>query len=125
MDDIKEIVIDGNDFNSYENAYFVFKKAIVGTEQAENIGIKNLLKEFIVDRNIKATLIWYNSEKSKNDLGYESTKLYYKRRLQYEPFSEIINILKNMKDAENNIGLTLFDLIIKAFEENNIQTILK
>ena len=71
-------------------------------------------------------IIWKDSEKSKQDLGFEATKEFYQNKIkQGKPFN--INLIQQKLDelvAGN--GPTLFDILFEIIESHqNIRLILK
>lgn len=63
------------------------------------------------------TIIWENSEKSKDELGYEATITHYSRRLGDKQFSQDI-IIKLLQELQDNRGQTLFEIIVEIISEH-------
>lgn len=119
---MKEYIIDGNDFSTYNDAYIKIREVISDNKEKEAITIRDLALKYI---NEPASFIWKNSEKSKSDLDYTETVIFLKRRLQSVPLHELVPTLKEIRDAENKQGLTLFDKVIDALTIDNLELILK
>lgn len=115
---MKEYIIDGNKFSTYEKAYIEIKSVLSDGEEKKVLSIRELANKYI--NTDEDTVVWINSDKSKIDLGYEETVKYLKKRLQTVPLHELVATLQEIKKAEQCIGPTMFDLIIEAFEFNNI-----
>lgn len=120
---MKEYIIDGNEFDNYNSAYIYIKKILSENQEKEIITIGEISEKYLSGKDVK--VVWVNSEKSKRDLGYKETALFYKRRLQSIPFHEIVNAVKKIKDAEESKGDTIFDQIISAICSSEIKVELK
>ena len=121
---MKEIIIDGNRFNTYNGAYLEIRDLLSNGLENEALSIKKLLGKHVENKD-EFIFIWENSDKSKKDLGYEETYKFYKKRMQTVPLHELVATMKEMKNAEDNVGATLFDKIIEALEKSNIKYILR
>lgn len=120
---MKEYIIDGSKFSTYEGAYIEIKSVLSEGAETNILSIREIVKKYINNENI--TVVWQNSHKSKTDLGYEETIKYLKKRLQTVPLHELVPTLQEVKKAEEFTGPTMFDKIIEAFEVNNITVNLK
>lgn len=120
---MKEYIIDGNKFSTYESAYIEIKSVLSEGKENKVLSIREIVKKYINTDN--DTIIWINSSKSKKDLGYKETVKFLKKRLQTVPFHELVLTLQEIKKAEEFTGPTMFDKIIEAFEVNNIKIDLK
>lgn len=115
---MKEYIIDGNKFSTYESAYIEIKSVLSEGKEKNVLSIREIAKKYINTDN--DTIVWINSDKSKKDLGYEETVKYLKKRLQTVPVHELVLTLQEIKKAEQFTGPTMFDKIVEAFEFNNI-----
>lgn len=115
---MKEYIIDGSKFSTYENAYIEIKSVLSEGTEKKVLSIREIVKKYISGDNI--TVVWMNSNKSKKDLGYEETIKYLKKRLQTVPLHELVPTLQEIKKAEEFTGPTMFDKIIEAFEVNDV-----
>ena len=120
---MKEYIIDGNEFNDYRGAYFYIRDILSNYSEKENLTLKNLTKKHIADDEV--TIVWINSEKSKNDLGYKETLNYYKKKLVNSGLKDLMPIMKKIKESERLTGATLFDEIIDSIKTKNVTIELK
>lgn len=70
-------------------------------------------------------IIWKESEKSKEDLGFEATKVFYENKIkQGKPFNMEL-IQQKLNDLLDGKGQTLFEILIEILESHqNIALIL-
>jgi len=118
----KTAVINGSHFSDlsgfYEEISEVFMKDAdwkVGTLD----GFDDILYGF------EGEIIWKESKKSKEDLGFEATKVFYENKIkQGKPFN--INLAQQkLDDLIDGNGQTLFEILIEILESHqNITLIL-
>ena len=118
----KSAVINGSHFSDlsgfYEEISEVFMKDAdwkVGTLD----GFDDILHGF------QGETIWKESDKSKEDLGFEATKVFYENKIkQGKPFN--INLAQQkLDDLIDGKGQTLFEILIEILESHqNITLIL-
>lgn len=121
---MKEIIVDGNDFDTYNKAYIVFRDVISDGKERNNDSMRDIIKRYTANEE-NVVLIWNNSEKSRKDLSYSATTEYYKRKLQYEQFSALLDVMVKIKESEQNKGQTLFDMMVESFVINGIDVVFK
>jgi len=118
----KTAVINGSHFSDlsgfYEEISEVFMKDAdwkVGTLD----GFDDILYGF------RGEIIWKESDKSKEDLGFEATKVFYENKIkQGKPFN-IELIQQKLDDLIAGNGQTLFEILIEILESHqNITLIL-
>lgn len=118
----KSAVINGSHFSDllgfYEEVSDVLMKDAdwkVGTLD----GFDDILYGFEVE------IIWRESEKSKQDLGFEATKIFYENKIkQGKPFNVEL-IQQKLDDLIDGNGQTLFEILIEILESHqNITLIL-
>ena len=51
---MREIIVDGNDFNNYNKAYIVFRDAVSGGKEKNNDSMRDIIKRYTI--NIKKTI---------------------------------------------------------------------
>ena len=119
----KSAVINGSHFSDlsgfYEEVSDVFMKDEdwkVGTLD----GFDDILYGF------QGEIIWKDSQKSKEDLGFEATKEFYENKIrQGKPFN-IELIQQKLNDLISGNGQTLFDILIEIIDSHkNILLILE
>ncbi len=121
---MREIIVDGNDFNNYNKAYIVFRDAVSSGKEKNNDSMRDIIKRY-TNTEEEVVLIWNNSEKSRRDLSYAATTEYYKRKLQYEQFSSLLDIIVKIKESEEKKGQTLFDMMVESFVINGVNVVFK
>jgi len=118
----KSTVINGNQFSDllgfYEEVSRVLMKDAdwkVGTLD----GFDDILYGF------QGEIVWKESEKSKDDLGFEATKEFYENKIRKgKPFN-IDLAQQKLDDLIAGNGQTLFDILIEIIESHkNITLIL-
>ena len=111
----KTAVINGSHFSDlsgfYEEVSDVFMKDEdwkVGTLD----GFDDILYAF------RGEIIWKESDKSKEDLGFEATKVFYENKIrQGKPFN--INLAQQkLDDLIDGKGQTLFEILIEILESH-------
>lgn len=70
------------------------------------------------------TIIWRNSDKSKNDLGYEETIIKLNENLERCHPSNKKYVLQEIKDAKMNKSPTIFDSIKEIILDNENVTLI-
>ncbi|MFF2176553.1 hypothetical protein ACFVT8_08860 [Lysinibacillus sp. NPDC058147] len=70
------------------------------------------------------TIIWRNSDKSKNDLGYEETIIKLNENLERCHPSNKKYVLQEIKDAKMNKSPTIFDSIKEIILDNKNVTLI-
>lgn len=126
----KVIVINGIHFSNligfYEEISNVLTKDInwkVGTLDGFNDILYGGFGVFENDDEVK--IIWEESEKSRQDLGFEATKEFYENKIkQGKPFN-IELIQEKLNKLIKGNGQTLFDILLEIIEDHkNITLIL-
>lgn len=117
------IVIHGGHFSSlrgfYEEASSVLMKDTdwkVGTLD----GFDDILYGGfgVIEGKEEIEILWKESEKSKEDLGYEATREFYENKIrQGKPFN-IELIQQKLDDLNEGKGQTLFDILVEIIESH-------
>lgn len=117
------IVIHGGHFSSlrsfYEEASSVLMKDIdwkIGTLD----GFDDILYGGfgVIEGKEEIEILWKESEKSKEDLGYEATREFYENKIrQGKPFN-IELIQQKLYDLNEGKGQTLFDILVEIIESH-------
>ena len=119
---IKSTVINGSHFSDLSGFYEEVSRVLmkdadwkVGTLD----GFDDILYGF------QGEIVWKESEKSKQDLGLEATKVFYENKInQGKPFN-IELIQQKLDDLIDGNGQTLFEILVEIIESHkNINLIL-
>lgn len=120
----KEVVIDGNSFSTLMEFY----------DEIERKFTKNL--DYKIGRNLDAfndvlyggfgvceceepfKLIWQNSEKSRQDLGYDQTIAHLEGVLRSCHSSNIPAVKERLEAVRSGKGQTLYDIIIEIIRDH-------
>jgi RNAse (barnase) inhibitor barstar len=127
---IKEVIIDGNNFNNIDEFFDEIDKVLtkdLDWKTGHNFNaFHDILKGgFGVHEYDEPILIkWINFQKSKNDFGYDATIKNYRNLLKTCHVSDKNYFKEMLKNAELHMGETLLDIIIdyinnsKKYEHN-------
>jgi RNAse (barnase) inhibitor barstar len=63
-------------------------------------------------------LIWDNVSKAKQDLGFEETENWYKRKLEKQPENQVY-LLSRINEMRDRSGETLYDMVFEILAENS------
>ena len=120
----RQFIIDGARFSTLKAFYDEVERVLcpnIGFRWNRGLdGFNDILKggfgSFEYEEPIE--LIWKNSEKSRNDLGYRETVRQLRKWLwQYHP-GHIPRIWRELKEAKKGKGDTIFDMLIETIREN-------
>lgn len=72
----------------------------------------------VIEGKEEIEMIWKESEKSKQDLGFDATREFYNNKIrQGKPFNiELIH--QKLEELNKGIGQTLFDILIEIIESH-------
>jgi len=72
----------------------------------------------VIEDKEEIEILWKESEKSKEDLGYEATREFYENKIrQGKPFN-IESIQQKLYDLNEGKGQTLFDILVEIIESH-------
>lgn len=119
----KRLILDGNKINSLDDffivAYSILTKDFI-FQRGSLDGFNDILSGgFGVFENEPIILIWKNSIKSKEILGYSETVKYYEDILKTCHSTNINYINAILENCKQKNGQTLFDIIIEIINEHN------
>jgi hypothetical protein len=118
----KMTVINGSHFSNleafYEEASLLFLK-----DEDWKVGTLDGFDDILY--GYEGEIIWKDSRKSKEDLGFDLTKEFYENKIrQGRPFNVTL-IQQKLDDLINGNGQTLFEILIEIIESHkNITLIL-
>ena len=119
----KSAVINGSNFSDLSGFYNEVSNVFMKDEDWK-VGTLDGFDDILY--GIQGEIIWKESEKSKQDLGFEATKVFYENKIkQGKPFNlELIQ--KKLDDLIAGNGQTLFEILIEILESHkNINLTLK
>ena len=119
----KSAVINGSHFSDLSGFYNEVSNVFMKDEDWK-VGTLDGFDDILY--GIQGEIIWKESEKSKQDLGFEATKVFYENKIkQGKPFNlELIQ--KKLDDLIAGNGQTLFEILIEILESHkNINLTLK
>jgi len=126
----KVFIIDGDNFNTLDEFFDEVQRELIGNfkEFGRNLDAFNdiLNGSFgkFDDELIK--IIWKNSEKSKQDLGFPETIKYLEAKLKKCHPSNKDSFKNELQDAQENKGNPLFQIIIEIISgHKNIELEMK
>ena|ERR1700750_1022070 len=129
-DQNKKITIDGNRFSDlpgfYDEASLVFMKDAdwkVGTLD----GFDDILYGGfgVFENKDKVEVTWKASQKSREDLGLETTRIFYENKIRQGKPYNIELIRQKLDELLSGKGQTLFEILIEIIESHkNITLIL-
>lgn len=120
---MKNIYIDAEEFSDFKSflAHMTTKFMSDNNSPLTNLdALEDVLEGGggIFEENTPITVKWSGFRKSMEDLGYEETIMYYKKMLKTCHPSNREEVSLMLKCAKENIGQTLFFLILEVFLES-------
>jgi len=118
----KMTVINGSHFSNLEGFYKVISELFM-KDEGWQVGTLDGFDDLLY--GIDTDITWKNSQKSKQDLGLEATKVFYENKIrQGKPFN-IELIQQKLDDLTEGNGQTLFEILIEIIASHkNITLIL-
>ncbi|TDX86907.1 ribonuclease inhibitor [Epilithonimonas xixisoli] len=119
----KSAVIDGSHFSDLSGFYEEVSEVLMKDEDWK-VGTLDGFDDILY--GFEGEIIWKESEKSKQDLGFEATKVFYENKIkQGKPFNVEL-IQQKLDDLINGTGQTIFEILIEILESHkNINLTLK
>ena len=120
----REIIIEGSKFNDIEGFYTeidsILTKGLTWKTGHNLHAFNDLLRGGfgVHEYEEPITLIWKNANKSKRDLGYKATVANYENVLTKCHPSNINKVKELLENAKQEMGETLFDIIIQIIKEH-------
>lgn len=115
-------VINGSHFSNLEGFYKEVSELFMKDEDWK-VGTLDGFDDILY--GIETDITWKDSQKSKEDLGFEATKKFYKNKIkQGKPFN-IELIQQKLDELIDGNGQTLFEILVEIIESHkNISLIL-
>lgn len=119
----KSAVINGSLFSDLSGFYHEVSEVLMKDEDWK-VGTLDGFDDILY--GFQGEIIWKDSEKSKQDLGFEATKVFYENKIkQGKPFN-IQLIQQKLDDLVDGNGQTLFEILVEILESHkNITLILE
>jgi len=118
----KMTVINGGHFSDLEGFYNEVSELFMNDEDWK-VGTLDGFDDILY--RIDSDITWKNSQKSKEDLGFDLTKEFYENKIRIrKPFNMEL-IQQKLDDLIDGKGQTLFEILIEIIESHqNIRLIL-
>ena len=118
----KMTVINGGHFSDLEGFYNEVSELFMKDENWK-VGTLDGFDDILY--RIDSDITWKNSQKSKEDLGFASTKKFYENKIRIgKPFNVDL-IQQKLGDLMDGKGQTLFEILVEIIESHqNIKLIL-
>ncbi|MCS3532270.1 ribonuclease inhibitor [Chryseobacterium sp. JUb7] len=118
----KMTVINGSHFSNLEGFYEEVSRLFMKDEDWK-VGTLDGFDDILY--GIDTDISWKDSQKSKNDLGFDLTKEFYENKIrQGKPFNVQL-IQQKLNELIDGTGQTLFEILIEIIESHkNITLIL-
>ena len=118
----KMTVINGGHFSDLEGFYEEISELFMNDEDWK-VGTLDGFDDILY--RIDSDITWKNSQKSKEDLGFDLTKEFYENKIRIgKPFNVDL-IQQKLDDLMDGKGQTLFEILIEIIESHqNIKLIL-
>ena len=118
------IIINGNNFSDLESFYDEIDRVLtkdLDWDTGHNLDAFNDLLRGgfeVHEHEEPIKLTWKNISKSKSDLGLETTKKWYERKISENKTENLQFFKDKLKDLTENNGQTLFDIILEIISEH-------
>lgn len=118
----KMTVINGGHFSDLEGFYNEVSELFMNDEDWK-VGTLDGFDDILY--SIDSDITWKNSQKSREDLGYDLTKEFYENKIRIgKPFNVDL-IQQKLDDLTDGKGQTLFEILVEIIESHqNITLIL-
>ncbi|KQR91472.1 ribonuclease inhibitor [Chryseobacterium sp. Leaf180] len=119
----KSAVISGSHFSDLSGFYEEVSDVFMNDEDWK-VGTLDGFDDILY--GFEGEIIWKEAEKSKEDLGFEATKVFYQNKIrQGKPFNKEL-IQQKLEELVDGIGQTLFEILIEIIKSHsNIKLILE
>lgn len=122
---VKEIIIDGKNFDDEEGFYKEIDKLLtrdLNWKTGHNLDAFNDLLRGgfgVHEYGEKLRITWVNASKSKIDFGYDATVEHWEKALKICHPTSQERVAKKICDAQNHVGQTLFDIIVDIIVDSD------
>jgi len=117
----KTAVINGSHFSDL-SGFYEEVSAVLMKDDDWKVGTLDGFNDILY--GVRGVIIWKESEKSKQDLGFEVTKVFYENKIkQGKPFN-IELIQQKLDELVDGNGQTLFEILIEILESHKHITLI-
>lgn len=117
----KPAVISGSRFSDLSGFYEEVSDVLMNDEDWK-VGTLDGFDDILY--GFEGEIIWKEAEKSKEDLGFEATNVFYKNKIkQGKPFN-IELIQQKLDDLIEGNGQTLFEILVEILESHKHITLI-
>ena len=122
---MKEIIIDGKNFDDEEGFYNEIDKLLtkdLDWQTGHNLNAFNDLLRGgfgVHEYGEELHITWINAAKSREDFGYDATVKYWEHALKVCHPDNRAYVQEKIKEAHNHVGETLFDIIVEIIEDSD------
>jgi RNAse (barnase) inhibitor barstar len=126
---IKTFIINGNHFNDLSGFYDEVQKKLTRNFRAFGRNL-DAFEEVIrggfgkYEEGEPVKIIWKNSNKSRKDLEFEAMVKRLEENLKICHPTNLEKVKRELEQAKNKEGQTLFDLLVEIIRYNNIELVL-
>ena len=127
-----KLEIDGNNFQTIDGFYAELNRLTMADEDWKLGASLDAFHDFLCGSygSLKGfeqlEIIWLNSEKSKNDLGFETTLQYYQNKWDQPGKFNSEFVQKKMEELQAGTGQTYFEILLEIISEHkDVQLVLK
>lgn len=119
-----ELTINGDNFQDIEGFYEELNRLVM-KEENWKLGVS--LDAFndllyggfgVIKEYDELEIIWLNSEKSRKDLGLETTKSYYQHKLEHPEIYSSKFAQEKLEELEAGSGQTYFEILLEIISEH-------
>lgn len=122
-----KIILNAKDCPNYPKTYLCIVEQLhklINSDVVEKISINAFFEKHPeIIKSLELEII--DSEKLKDNLGYKETVRFYKSVLQSSSIEDMTSYIVTIRNAERNIGPTLYDELLDIFTNRNINVIFK
>ncbi|PZU82164.1 MAG: ribonuclease inhibitor [Chryseobacterium sp.] len=118
----KMTVINGGHFSDLEGFYNEVSELFMKDEDW-NVGTLDGFDDILY--GVDSDITWKDSQKSKEDLGFDLTKEFYENKIRRDKPFNVKLIQQKLDDLIDGSGQTLFEILVEIIESHqNIKLIL-
>ncbi len=119
-----KLILEGENFHDIDTFYEEINRLVMEDEDWELGSSLDAFNDLlyggygILQGYEELKIIWLNSEKSRGDLGLETTLAYYNQKLKLPNIFNKELIQKKINELESGNGLTYFEILLEIISEH-------